>query len=442
MYKVLVINPYITDFKLYDEWMHPSGLYFLIDCLKRNGIQTYYFNCLKQVSKPKKHGTGSFMSLEIKKPSLYKNIKRKYKLYGRPQSELINFLSDIDDPDLVCIGTMMTYWAPGVIQTIKIIKEQLPNVPVIIGGIAARLFSHYFKNRLPGCITSDSILTTNRINLPQPVHSALKALSKPTSLLGGLECLDHATHGPVLLSFGCPMKCSYCASRVLQKDFYHRSIKTTIREILYLNERFGVSDFAFYDDALLVKPDQVLIPFLKKINEYKIPFRFHTPNGLHLQFITEEISDLMKENGFKTIRLGFESGSKKYADDTNYKSGFDMLEKKVSILQKSGFDKNDIGVYIMGGLKDQKPLEMLKEMEYAGSLGIKIKPVFLSPVPHTELFKYYSHFFPQIKSDPLWHNDTFFITSLAQWDFDSVEMIRKKSREINQVNSCRPAGNL
>ena len=32
-FAALVVNPFITDFKLYDEWMHPLGLYFLIDLL-------------------------------------------------------------------------------------------------------------------------------------------------------------------------------------------------------------------------------------------------------------------------------------------------------------------------------------------------------------------------------------------------------------------------
>lgn len=436
MYKVLVINPYITDFKLYDEWMHPVGLYFLLDSLKKNGIQTFYFNCLKQSSRLKNYSTGNFQSFEIKKPLLYNNIKRKYKLYGRPQSELCEYLSSIDKPDLVCIGSMMTYWAPGVIKTVQTLRKIFPCIPVIIGGIAARLIPQYFKEKLPDCYTADSVFSKKEIILPSSVYSAFKALSEPVSLIGGMECLKNTNHGPVLLSFGCPMRCSYCASSVLQKTFYHRPIEQAVKEMLYLNEKFGVIDFAFYDDALLIKPDEILIPFLKKINSYKLPVRFHTPNGLHIQFMTQEISDLMIENGFKTIRFGFESGNKKHAVETNNKSSFSMLKNKVSVLKKSGFKRKDIGVYIMGGLKGQKPQEMLQEMNLVGSLDIKIKPVFLSPVPQTKLFSYYSSLFPQIKYNPLWHNDTFFVTSLQEWSWDSVEMIRSKSREINQRVNC------
>ena len=34
---------------------------------------------------------------------------------------------------------MMTYWYPGVFEAIKIIKESLPRVPVVLGGKYATL---------------------------------------------------------------------------------------------------------------------------------------------------------------------------------------------------------------------------------------------------------------------------------------------------------------
>lgn len=433
MYKVLVINPYITDFKLYDEWMHPLGLYFLIDSLKRNHVQTFYFNCLKQNTKPKKYGTGHFECVEIEKPLLYENIKRKYKLYGCEKKELVDYLLSVDVPDLICVGSMMTYWSGGVIETVRIVKEMYPDKPVIIGGIAARLIPEFFEKKLPDCFTYDSILASNEINIPETVYNALKALKEPISFLGGLECLKQTNHGPLLLSLGCPLRCSYCASSVLQKHYYHRSLQTIIDEVQYLYENFDVRDFAFYDDAVLLESHEVLIPFLKKINEHKFSVRFHSPNGLHVRLITQEISDLLMKNGFRTIRFGFESGNKKYTTDTNAKSSFDMLREKVAVLRRSGFGKQDIGVYIMGGLKGQEPQEMVTEIEYTSSLGVKVKPVFLSPVPCTAMFEYYSKIFPEIKTDPLWHNDTFFVTQLPQWSSESIEQIRLRVRELNNL---------
>ncbi|MBN1578686.1 MAG: hypothetical protein JW913_19135 [Chitinispirillaceae bacterium] len=71
-YNVLVCNPYITDFKLYDEWMHPLGLYFLIDLLTANGADVHYFDCLERSpgAPLKKFGTGSFTSRVIPRPAV------------------------------------------------------------------------------------------------------------------------------------------------------------------------------------------------------------------------------------------------------------------------------------------------------------------------------------------------------------------------------------
>ncbi|HON10739.1 MAG TPA: hypothetical protein PLE24_07715, partial [Chitinispirillaceae bacterium] len=72
--RVLVINPCVADFKLYDEWMHPAGLYLLLDILSRNNIETYYFDCLADgIRRAKRFGTGEFKSIETEKPDLYRH---------------------------------------------------------------------------------------------------------------------------------------------------------------------------------------------------------------------------------------------------------------------------------------------------------------------------------------------------------------------------------
>ncbi len=424
--KILVINPYVTDFKLYDEWMHPAGLYFLMDILRKNGHDVSYFNCLQSYSSSaKKFGTGSFNFSEITKPALYRNIKRKYKLYGKPIGEFRDFLEKTPEVDLICIGSMMTYWALGVLETIRIIREKKQAVPIVIGGIASRLIPQFFKRHTDdNCITGDlsdpKTLSLLRINeIPEPSFlTAFKVLRKPVN------------HGPVLLSFGCPMRCSYCASKILQPSFQYRPVKLVIKEIEFLITSFGVYDFAFYDDALLYNPQKVFIPFLRKVIERKYKIRFHTPNGLHLRFITEPLLNLMIEAGFTTFRFGYESGDKKYLQDTSAKVSCNELENKIGLIKKYCTDK-DTGVYMMGGLRDQTPQQMLNEMDYVGSMGIKVKPVFISPVPGTSLYQYYLRQFPLLECDPLWHNDSYFINCLPDWSAEAVETVRQKAKVIN-----------
>ena len=69
----------------------------------------------------------------------------------------------------------------------------------------------------------------------------------------------------------------------------------------------GARDIAFYDDALLFKPDRILLPFLDAVLRDDIRVAFHTPNALNARFITPEIARLMVRSGFKTFYLGLES---------------------------------------------------------------------------------------------------------------------------------------
>ncbi|MBN1129087.1 MAG: hypothetical protein JXA71_08875 [Chitinispirillaceae bacterium] len=85
-----------------------------------------------------------------------------------------------------------------------------------------------------------------------------------------------------------------------------------------------------------------------------------------------------------------------------------MAREKVSCLKRAGFSGNDLGIYAMAGLPDQSPRQVLDEIDFIRSLGVMPKPVWLSPVPGTRLFRHYAKMFPEITADPLWHNDLFF----------------------------------
>jgi hypothetical protein len=74
---------------------------------------------------------------------------------------------------------------------------------------------------------------------------------------------------------------------------------------------------------------------------------------------------------------------------------------------------------------------VIDDMQFISSLGVLAKPVYISPVPHTALFDRYATAYPQITTNPLAHNDLYFITQLPGWDFNQTERIRILARELN-----------
>jgi hypothetical protein len=433
--KALVVNPWVADFKLYDEWMHPLGLYFLIDFLYRNNVEVFFYNCLKRSpdAKPKRFGTGDFPSREHPKPPIYKNIKRRYKIYGVKKEHFLTYLESIPKPDMVLFGSGMTYWIDGLSETVAAVSRVFPDVPVIAGGISALVCGPLLKKNIARlAICTASLFDQHALrHSGLPYLSGMTALSHDSTMIRGFKALSEAFHCPVLTSFGCPFSCTYCASPLLHGRHVVRPVSTILSEMTSLYSRFGVADFAFFDDALLYLPEKNFFPLMSAIRSAGIRGRFHTPNGLHVRWITQDILEAMKTAGFHTLRLGYETGAAVHNRETGNKTSRRELAQKTALIKKAGFPGKDIGVYVMAGLPLQTPGEVIEDMEFVASLGVKVKPVFLSPVPGTPVFNRYAKTFPLLSEDPHSHNDSFFITMVPGWDDLTVQEVIDRSARHN-----------
>jgi len=421
----LVINPYVCDFKLYDEWMHPLGLYLLISRLQSAGFHTRYINCLQPKDDAKKFGTAQFPEIEIEKPPLYSTIKRRYKLYGISAQTFKTQLEQCPAPDIICIGSMMTYWLNGVNETIRQVREVYPETPIAVGGIGATLFGDYIR----GCHHHNVFVVDKEINAAGIELSPriFKQSKQDISLLDGLKLVEKSRHSPVLSTLGCPLSCEYCASKFLQPDFLIRPVKYVYEEIRFMADKHGVRDFAFYDDALLAEPQKTIIPLAKELGTLKNELRFHTPNGLHLKYINTEVLHYFKILNIADLRFGYESSGTRYRRATGQKISQDILREKAALLNDAGLLQIS-AAYVMAGLPDQTVENVFEEIDTVNSLGLMAKPVFVSPVPGTKMFEYYSKRYPQITADPLWHNDTFFITKLDGWNEEAVNSVKMRCK--------------
>lgn len=429
----LLINPWITDFKLYDEWMHPVGLYMLGSILKENNWEISYINCLERNTnlKSKRYNTGPFKFQIIPTPEIFNKIDRQYKLFGLSEDEFKTSLSNVETPDIIFITSGMTYWIEGLKKTIETVRKIYPSTHIVIGGISANLIPEKLKYYFPKTtIFSQQISSSSKINVLNNI--VLNTSTKAISINPIFPYLKNMLHGPVLTTLGCPYSCSYCASKIIQPDFFQRPVDTIFNEIFEMHNSYNIKDFSFYDDALLINPLKNFIPLTEKILKQNFNFRFHAPNGLHIKWIDKNIASLMKLIGFKTLRFGYESGNKKHKDHTGYKTEQKEIANRVEILLSAGFPAKDIGIYVMGGLPDQTPKNMMEDIKFIHSLGVKAKPVFISPVPKTPLYNFYRQQFKILEEDPRSQNDMFFITQLKDWGIERVNEIKSEILKLNQ----------
>jgi radical SAM superfamily enzyme YgiQ (UPF0313 family) len=193
---------------------------------------------------------------------------------------------------------------------------------------------------------------------------------------------EKATYGVVATSEGCYRKCSYCASRTLRPKFIGYDINMVFAEISRLNKR-NIADFAFYDDALLYQKEERMEPLLAKIANTLPGLRFHTPNGMHLEMIDAHIADLMKTGGFTTLRFGFETADPDLLSRTGNKLELGRFEEKINILRKAGFNRQQIGIYVMIGLPGQSVKGVEDSLAFVQNCGASANITEYSPIPGT-----------------------------------------------------------
>ncbi|MCF6249195.1 MAG: cobalamin B12-binding domain-containing protein, partial [Desulfobacula sp.] len=149
---ILCVNPWIHDFAAFDFWAKPLGLLSLAAILREQGINISYIDCLDRFHprnskkvKIARDGRGPYRKTEIPLPLNLENIGKRFSRYGIDPSWFKSDLRQIEKPDLIFVTSMMTYWATGVKETIDVIKDIYPDVPLVLGGIYASLCHNHAK---------------------------------------------------------------------------------------------------------------------------------------------------------------------------------------------------------------------------------------------------------------------------------------------------------
>jgi radical SAM superfamily enzyme YgiQ (UPF0313 family) len=203
----------------------------------------------------------------------------------------------------------MTYWYPGVVAAIGLVREAFPRTPVILGGIYASLCPDHARAVSGADLVLPGPWETGLP--PQLARLGFSGFSVPPADPGdpdespfpALDLLNHLYHIPILTSRGCPLDCDYCASPLLYPAFRRRRPSAVAAELAHWQRRLGLREAAFYDDALLVSAQDHLLVILEELAGRQATFRFHTPNGLHARFITGEVAGWLRRAGGVFTRL-------------------------------------------------------------------------------------------------------------------------------------------
>lgn len=457
---ILFANPYIFDFTAYDLWLRPLGLLYLASVVKQfTDCEVHWIDALDrfqaanhpdqksvdpQNTRPgiQKHdGRGKFHREIVAKPGIYRQVPRYYSRYGLPVEAFKHRLQQLPEIDLIFMTSLMTYWVEGIRFTIDCLRERFPRAEVVLGGVLPTLFSRFAKQHIPvdhiirgpGESRILEFLKTRRTKVRKhPDFTDIDSIPFPAN-----EFLSNPKILPLMTSRGCPYTCAYCASRILNPAFRERSPGSVREEITAMADQYHTEHFVIFDDALLINQDRRFHRIFDGIESIS-PACFHTPNGLHAREIRADTSERLFQSGFKTIRLGFESIKPEILSISSHKVNREDMARAVSNLEKAGYRKGEIEVYILFGMVNQSRKDMEDTLFFVRDLGVIPRLSYFSPVPGTRLFRYLQK--KGILSTPanlLETNKTYFVyqkSGLSPEDIQSVKELTDRITTQNKKN--------
>ncbi len=439
MYNIILINPPVYDFTYYNLWEKPLGLLNIAAAFEKDErCRLSLIDCVPERLHKKseyERGAGKLTGVPTEKPECFRAVRRNYHRYGVGADELEARIAEAagkfagGEPVAVLISAMMTYWYQGAFEAARIARNVLPHAKIAIGGIYARLMpEHARRSELFDHVETGYGAFKVRgkildiLNIPPPPEGGIYGPEGgDQGIIPAYHLLPELNNSVSLLaSSGCPFKCTYCASNILYSEYSIKPAGKIIAELLYYKNSLKVNNAAFYDDALLYKKEENFYAWARgwlkarRTSGGGGEFSFHLPNAVHAAMIDEECASLMKEAGFKTVRLGYEFYESAKQKESGGKVSGGALKKAVENLIKAGFTKKEIGVYILFGHPGCGAAEARAAADFVFECGATPHLSLFSPIPGTPdgdaIFKAR----PEILNEPLLQNKSVYFEFFSE----------------------------
>lgn len=414
--KALLINPPVYDTQYWERWSLPHGLLKVATYLKENGYETRLIDCLlpdekgnlrKKVREVVEIGAVRRSPIKTAKERLGPNQRYVYS-FGKDIEDLEKDFREgllfengyIETPDEVWITSIMTYWWESTRDVIALIKKYFPRAKVRLGGIYPTLAPEHAKQKLG--LNNPLIIPGDQLNLNDPSQMsrdlivvkeipAANDLPLDFELYSTYEEVRRPKYTILTTSRGCPRDCEYCAAYELSgKKIRSRTASSVIEEIKVKYHDYKIREFCFYEDNLLMSKRNFKDLLTRIIEDKELKgIELHSPEGLEIRLVDQELANLMYEAGFRRVYLPLETIDyntlhRFSRDFYTYK----QFEDAVRMFQKAGFTKpQQINVFVLFGLPGEDLQNVYDTALYAANLTGSVIPMLFAPVPSTPLFK-------------------------------------------------------
>ena len=397
--KAILLHPPIYDIQYWAYWAQPHGLLKVATWLKNHDYSVRLLDCLATDKKRE-------VSSTIKRRADVGNIKRIVKHYGWPLEKLeYELLKHADQkneeffyPDEIWVTSIMTYWWESTKDVIQLIEKVFsatgnPVPRILVGGIYPTLYPEHADLYLrEGTNLRDEDLVIVDGEISDEAASSWTDLSLYEDKVYGA----FPKYSLITGSRGCPFDCAYCAQLRLNhgnRKVRDRGPQEIAEEMWDKFERFGVNEFAFYEDNLLFNRQD----FLDRLEAIRRKFgkkriTIYAPEGIEPRLVEYEMMSLMRKTGFKKIHLALETIDNNIAKNWNRRQAtIEKFDKAVDVLQQAGFKvgSQDINAFVLFGMPEEDIQAAMNSALYASTRVGSVVPMLFTPVPGSRMFEKY-----------------------------------------------------
>ena len=324
------------------------------------------------------------------------------------------------DPDMVGFS-MLTPTAPKGYMAAKLLKEEMPHVVTVAGGVhptamwrealengfdivvfregeytardLARVLEEYGYNptmlrEVDGIAFNDPSSKRKIVTRPRPLIRNLDELPWPARHLLPMEKYTlfnkpvQVAH--VMASRGCPYGCMYCSTSYFWgRRIRYRSAVNVADEVEYLVDKYHARYVVFGDDELVINKKFVK-DWIREVKERGLDIEFAC--GARVDHVNREFMKLLYDNGCAIIYFGVESANQETIDKIGKRITVDQVRRVFEW-------KNELGGAAMGSFILGFPWETIEDMKRTVEFAVKLNPDYaqftaLTPYPGTPMFEY------------------------------------------------------
>jgi len=189
---------------------------------------------------------------------------------------------------------------------------------------------------------------------------------------------------PIITTRGCPYSCTFCSAPILSgKKLRHHSKEYVLRNISNLYHNYGIREFHIVDDNFTqdIEYAKVIVRGILSLN---LDISLAMPNGIRMDYLDDELLELLKEAGLYLVSIAVESGNDEILKKMKKGTNVHKIHRDVKLIKKHGFD---IAAFFILGF----PEETLETIQDTIDLSMKL-PLLRSnyftylPLPGTESY--------------------------------------------------------